>query len=686
MRCGRSAWFLATLCAAAGCKSPTNELDHGNAAAGGAAGSEPGDELLAALRFEEQIERRGSIVLGVDQHRAEVDYKSVLKVHPDQAAIRKAYEADSAKASVPTETEERRLAALERVPALIEAAKGLATAAATSLAAADARRRAGELDVETTRATQELLRRESNLRLELMTLAQSIVEDEVRREPDPPAGDEFDLEVGRRLEVAVPDDAAFDFEWLRQQLPGAIEALRAQAVARREAQERSQLALQLSAKLHSAEESAPLHVENYDDIAEVFGAKTPRISLGSPAEQAQLHRELEAIDGLLRIGAEARDAKLPFIEGWKEWARQLRSELDATMARLEAAGLDGSASPATLDDWLAQAIANIDRASPLAKESIRKLEWLRDLAKRVQRVVAVTQSLSVDIEARSPAGWLAMARDVRALSADLRGLVEEDFAQNLAESLRVLVDWGKTRAIAALEASEFATTAQQQLLDSLASFRRLAAPIADALVLVQARMAPEAVRQAVAGVEPVGTPRPIDEIVDGSIRLDRSLADRGDEIDVAAVLYRKVESRWVRVDGTTRTFSIDRFGFVSDLSADVAFISQRGTDHFRTAPSAAWTMHWRRRDTPDDDGWDNAWELFDPGIGVSVVGISTDDESFQPGVGCHLSFFHDIVKVGGGVNLGADDDRDYWFIGIGLFEAIDGIGNLFGMGGARSGS
>jgi hypothetical protein len=79
----------------------------------------------------------------------------------------------------------------------------------------------------------------------------------------------------------------------------------------------------------------------------------------------------------------------------------------------------------------------------------------------------------------------------------------------------------------------------------------------------------------------------------------------------------------------------------------------------------------------------DGWQLFDPGIGMSAAGISTDDDSFQPGIGAHLSFFYDILKVGYGYNLAADADRGYFFVGIGLFEALEGVGSLFG-GGTRA--
>lgn len=672
---------LAGLAAAAGAGCTSASSADGTAAVGGQVERPPvgGDALLKALRFEEKTERRGSIELPAAHHRAEVDYKSQLIVVPDKDAIRRVFEANGGRMPVTTEAESARLAALEKVPALIEQAKSLASQASATLAAADARRREGTLDEAAIESTTELLRREADLRRHLLELAEAIVRDEVTRGPSPPTGDELELEIGRRLDLAVPDDAKFDFEWLRLQLPAAIHALRAQAVARGAAQESAQLALQISAELHSADESAALHVDNYDDIAEVFGAKSARVSLGNASEREQLRRELDAIDGLLRVGAEARDAKLSFVEGWKEWTTQLRAELDATLARLKAAGLDGNATPATIDGWIEQVIAGLDVDDPLAKEQRRQLEWLRSLSERLQRIVSVAHSLSVGVESQSLSGWLAVAADVRTLAGDVGGIVQDGFVRDLAGSLRLLAELGAKQSIAALQQTEFVARTQQQLLDSVAKFRQLAAPLADALVLVQARLAPEVVRQAVSGVEPVGQPRALDEIVDGTVRLDRSLADRGDEIDVSAAVYRRADGKWVRVDGATRTFVVDRFGLVSDLSADVAFISQRGTDHFRTAPSAAWTMHWRRRDTPDDSGWVDAWQLFDPGVGLSVVAISTDDESFQPGVGAHLSLFHDIVKVGGGVNLGADDDRDYWFVGIGLFEAIDGIGNLFGM-------
>jgi hypothetical protein len=125
-----------------------------------------------------------------------------------------------------------------------------------------------------------------------------------------------------------------------------------------------------------------------------------------------------------------------------------------------------------------------------------------------------------------------------------------------------------------------------------------------------------------------------------------------------------------------RTFPIDRFGLVNSLSADVAFVRQSGTLHFRPAPAAAWTLHYRIPSEPDDSIATKMWQVFDPGVGLSASAFSTDTESFQAGIGPHLSLFQDIVRAGWGYNLSADSNRGYMFISIGIFETIQGIGTL----------
>jgi hypothetical protein len=45
-----------------------------------------------------------------------------------------------------------------------------------------------------------------------------------------------------------------------------------------------------------------------------------------------------------------------------------------------------------------------------------------------------------------------------------------------------------------------------------------------------------------------------------------------------------------------------------------------------------------------------------------VHALSSDTESFQAGVGPHLSLFRDIVRGGWGYNLSADSNRGYVFV------------------------
>ncbi|MBL8842952.1 MAG: hypothetical protein JNL90_15645 [Planctomycetes bacterium] len=638
------------------------------------------DPLLKALDFVELTERRGAIALPPSHHRPEVDYKSELRVTPDPVAIG-ALLADTTAGTGMTPAEQARLEVLEAVPSAVANARALADEAAVALTKALEAKERGTLDETTIETTQQLLRREADQRLALMELVAGLARAEALEKEPGLAGEALELRVGDALAEAVPKDARLDLAWIETRVRAELERLAAQYEARRAKLEaeraagKSEWGLRVRALLHSGEEQSLLPVENYDDSGESYSGKPPRLSFGSPAERAQLKRELEAIDALLDLAGGDPGAKLELKERWDALRDRLVDARDALLATfaLPAGGAGFESFTALLEKAIAES----------TDPRQAKLKALQQQVGAIEALVAQMRELAALGRDRSIADWFGVRKEIGALAQSARKLVEAPARAALVDGVAALGEFAVEALkgkVATIE-DEVGKT-KESFLAELEKLRADLAPLHGLVTLIEERLTPEVVRRATQGIEAPARPRALDDLAPATVKLDRSLADRGHEVDVVAELVRKVgegpEDYEVK-RRATRTFVVDRFGLVSDLSADVAFISQRGTDHFRTAPSAAWTMHWRRRDTLDDSGWVDAWQLFDPGVGLSVVAISTDDESFQPGVGAHLSLFHDIVKVGGGVNLGADDDRDYWFVGIGLFEAIDGIGNLFGL-------
>ena len=149
-------------------------------------------------------------------------------------------------------------------------------------------------------------------------------------------------------------------------------------------------------------------------------------------------------------------------------------------------------------------------------------------------------------------------------------------------------------------------------------------------------------------------------------------------------------------------FEVDRMDLSYELSGNLIFVNQIGSegkqsgkpDDFVPAPAASVILHYR----PRSDPWpyegigrfvSNLLEEVDPGIGLHVAalvfeestgatGAQQDKDKLElgVGVGVQFTFFRDILQVGYGYNLMADDHPHYWFIGIGIFEALNEFGKL----------
>jgi len=385
---------------------------------------------------------------------------------------------------------------------------------------------------------------------------------------------------------------------------------------------------------------------------------------------------------VLDLGSEAAAGDFDLGPALREMRDHLKADLSELRGRLDL--------PAAGDKFggLKQVLAAAKGDPALGRDAAERAERQEQLA-ALEQLVADLENVSTTVAAlagkvrdASFADWLALSGEVATLRDPLGRLFDPDRAQELLAALEVLGGWVAKNAAA--EGKQEAEQHLAELETRIASLRQRYAGLADFVSLARARMTRTVAQRGSDGVDDPPEPRLLDDLVPGTILLHRTPADHGDQIDVTAELVRREGDEYKVARTATRTFEIGRFGLVSQLSADASFLKQRGDDHFRTAPSAAWTLHYRVRNRPDDSWLIDAWQLFDPGIGMSAAGISTDDDSFQPGIGGHLSFFYDIVKVGYGYNLAADADRGYFFVGIGLFEALEGVGSLFGSGTRKS--
>jgi len=642
----------------------------------------PEEELLRALGFVEARADGAEEDLDDAGHLAEIDYESALRVTPAAVAVRRIAGASS---RLPPEkaAERDQLEAITRLADSLSQARDLESAARAALVSARAREAAGESAKTDVAATRALLERESKLRLELLDHFEALVRAGLLREQPDLAGEPLDLAIGTRMEELIPDDAKLDYEKVGLKLNEEMRDLRARVdrhrkVLEEKGSEEQALGFRLRATLYSGEDHSPIHVENYDNLASDFSGKPPRLSFGSKADQERVAREVDAVRAVLDLGSEVVADELDL----GPTLRTMRDQLKADLAALRGS-LDLPAAGAGFGG-LKQAVAAAKDDPALGRDDVEREErraqfaQLEQLVADLEGVSATVAALAGRVRDASFADWPALSGEIQSLREPLERLFDPERAESLVAATELLGEWVAKKAAAdARDAAEQQVAALRSRIESL---RQRYAGLADFASLARARMTRSVARRGSDGVDEPPEPRLLDDLVPGTVLLHRTPADAGDQIDVTAELVRREGEEYKVTRAATRTFVVGRFGLVNQLSADAIFLKQSGDDHFRTAPAAAWTLHYRVRNRPDDSWLRDAWQLFDPGIGMSAAGISTDDDSFQPGIGGHLSFFHDILKAGYGYNLAADADRGYFFVGIGLFEALEGVGSLFGSG------
>jgi len=148
--------------------------------------------------------------------------------------------------------------------------------------------------------------------------------------------------------------------------------------------------------------------------------------------------------------------------------------------------------------------------------------------------------------------------------------------------------------------------------------------------------------------------------------------------------------------GDNDDFSIDRTDYSLKLSGNVIFVNQIGTrnNSFAPAASAAISLHYHPRTELKSESaasfW-STWNTIDPAVGLNLAALnlnnattngksasntSSGSSGVQVGMGGQLSFYHDIFQVGYGADLQTNKNRQYWYVGISVFDTLNKVGNL----------
>lgn len=168
---------------------------------------------------------------------------------------------------------------------------------------------------------------------------------------------------------------------------------------------------------------------------------------------------------------------------------------------------------------------------------------------------------------------------------------------------------------------------------------------------------------------------PMEQIQDTEIQINRTPRRDKDLIEFTAQL--------IKDDGTissegSRLFRVTKFGLHSNVSGNVIFVDRVSTPpaerevNFIAAPAVSYTFRYQTR---EESKGARVWNILNPGIGLNTALLNFQGSDIEVGIGATLSLFGDVIQAGYGYNLQVDNDHEYIFVGIGLFEMIGAVRN-----------
>jgi hypothetical protein len=426
----------------------------------------------------------------------------------------------------------------------------------------------------------------------------------------------------------------------------------------------------------------PVHVRGYDTLEDLDVEQEPRISyVMSEADRKRIGDELKTTDEVAKNFREVRDKKSDLNKALTDLTRAFQADtqaladvttkLDAAKAKLAAlaAAATKAAQSAKLDAAQKKLLGDVQTK---INELTKAVDGLKQSASPPADATATSAildfvqklSASVDAAVKLATGLGDLGKQAGDIAASITAQVVATDAPNLDE-LAAAIAPNSLKELTDLEA--YFKNKYPNVVATLASI----GPAGRALEAQLAAAIPDEQFQS----KPVG----LDVAGDGLIDLKRNVHSTGG---------LRITSDFVRADAQGKThfakdvdtqeFTIDRYGLVSDWTTSLVFVDrsrnpkgQREVD-FDPAPAVAWNLHYRP--LPDPNQRQNEFlEALDPGIGMHVAALSWDDGGVQLGLGLQGTFFHNLLQVGYGVNLQADQGQGYFFVGIGLFEAFRDI-------------
>ncbi len=676
--------------------------------------------LAQTLSVEERTHDGEQNAIDSQRHLGPLDYRSRVRIDPDREKLRQLAAGSTQSDAIAAESDQEAQELVE-TRRLIDSLQDYVRLSRRVDADVQAMRSQGlEASRREIEALKDAVRQRAEVTERLIRVLSSALEDYARSEglrldTDPETGDflnsateEFIFDFEDRL---LPDGEPLSIAVATELIEFRVQTLEKRIARDREAIESGRDAhrLKLLAYLvNSAGERSRLHIENYDTL-ETGGGNAPKSLLGIPEKRwEEVQRRFALSADWARFLNDLRDDDSDLRKRLRDFSRELRTKLGDFVR--------------SLGDRLEEfAVADLDELATVLEDNGAGADLvtrLRDLATRFRSVKGNFDTLRTEVETllddlgndrlTDPSQVFALAKRVGTIPTRLGTVVEEirGVARELA-TVEALIDTaieGLTPAVKSV-----AQTLRANLQDLAIDALREAVPMFDDYPAVSNFVTSLGQELAAGGFtlglsenvekEDIGAEladdvieRPIDEVLPGAFNLDR-LASPGERVEIVAQLVSGEEGKPPLAEHR-QTLEVIGRGLYPTLDSHVIFANRQGRgrrrfvngtpvprddESFQAAPGVSWTLHYRKEEeTRESDGWAPFWNGLDPGLGLNVAALNFDDDAVEIGVGAHLTILGDLLQVGYGWNLSVGEDQDYFFVGIGLVEALNvsGLGNV----------
>ncbi len=655
------------------------------------------------------------IIVSSTAHNVAMDRDSKIVIKLDkqriQALAARLNPKDVLPAETPTEREER-----DRASAMLEAARKV-VADISGIDADIGRFRQGASKDPTTRESLEARLRVAAGKLRdvqktakdaaLLELARRAKADgfPLTKNPQGAYADSRALTQWRAIQdELLPDGVILNFEAFGRYLQRSFEPVVDKAVESAKVAAATPTAtLRVRALLARAgtERPLPIHCTNYDTIEQNSASDSKPAWIPSARDKELFAQRWKLVEQWAQFANDMKSGKPKLGEEAKNILTTLKDEANLLTQALNkvAAPDDAKKSLEPIVNYFKdlKGIPEADRG-----EILDGVAALTTLVAAVSKASSTISALEGSIDAKNASGFLDA---VIAGSSDIQDL--ERAIANVIPSAQVLDKIRKARDLA--QAAFVKVTDRPEIAIALSNEEGIVAAYDDAKQLLDARLpeftkligtAKDSVQTVsdaqklpdtnIRDVDPHVTARSLDAVTDSDFTLSGLNADRHDEVRLYVELLPAASASAAPGAGGVQSlatsehfFAVERFGFYTTLDAHLVFVKRIHEPggavppaDFQAAPSASFTLHFKTREgKAGDDGagafFRRAYNLIDPGIGIGVTALNLENAGPQVGAGVHTSILNDLVQFGVGWDLNVPRDREYFYVGIGLFEALD---------------